>query len=215
MMLRVLSYPPMYSLRSYFFNISDSSINFLYYILNRDLLAHVMDNAEKINLLEKRLFQLEQRIRDEKTYERTKEAKRKRSLGTMLIMPGATQYYNPKDYPFNFVIVLGSLFYIVGIESKFKLSILLGACFTIFQKVKDDNELKNELVKNGKLHYEQYTLTKERKTKDDALEYPLDFFLGVVIAAKEFILIDKNIDYCHEVGDKIFTERRNRKMQKT
>ena len=173
-----------------------------------------MDNAEKINLLEKRLFQLEQRIRDEKTYQRTKEAKRKRSLGTMLIIAGATNYYNPKNYPFNFVIVLGSLFYIVGIESKFKLSILLGACFTIFQKVKNDGELKSELIKNGRSYYEQYTVTKERKTKDDELEYPLDFFLGVVIAAKEFILTDKNIDYCHEVGDKIFIERRNKKIQK-
>lgn len=170
-----------------------------------------MDNVEKINFLEKRLFQLEQRIRDEKTYQRTKEAKRKRSLGTMLIMAGATQYYNPKDYPFNFVIVLGSLFYIVGIESKFKLSILLGACFTIFQNVKDDRELQSEIVQNGQSYYEQYTITEERKKKDGALEYPLDFFLGVVIAAKEFILTNKKIDYCHEVGDKIFTERKLRK----
>ena len=195
-----------------FFNIGDSTINILYYAINCDLLAHRMDNVEKINLLEKRLFQLEQRIRDENTYQRTKEAKRKKSLGTMLIMAGATQYYNPKDYPFNFVIVLGSLFYIVGIEAKFKLSILLGACFTIFQKIKDDEELKSELVKNGQSYYEKYTITKERKTKDDALEYPLDFFLGVVIAAKEFILTNKNIDYCHEIGDKIFTERRNKKI---
>lgn len=174
-----------------------------------------MNDYKKIIELEKRKSQIERKIILQRNKERIKDKKRKISLGKMIILSGATQYYNPKDYPFNFVIVLGSLFYIVGIESKFKLSILLGACFTIFQKIKDDDDLKSELVKNGQSYYEQYTLTKERKTKDDTLEYPLDFFLGVVIAAKEFILTDKNIDYCHEIGDKIFTKRRNKKIQKT
>jgi len=108
-------------------------------------------------------------------------------------------------------MAMGGLFYIVGIH-QLKLSILLGACYLIFQELDNDEEGQKETEKLGNELYDEYIPSKERKSKNNSLDYPFNFFLGIIIKAKQFIHIDKNIDLCHETGDKIFIDFRMKKL---
>lgn len=176
-----------------------------------------MSNKSKIKSLEKKVNQLANQISLQKNKERFLEKKRKTSLGKIFIMAGARKFLDSESKPFNFVIALGGLFYIADMQDR-KLSVLLGACNFVFENIKDDaEELKNIATVGDNFYYQHLQLKKlqeeTKKQKEEKLEYPLNFFLGIMVNAKNLLNSDENIAQCHSIGDKMFIDIKTKKME--
>ena len=176
-----------------------------------------MSNKSKIQALEKKIDQLANRISLQKNKERFLAQKRKTTLGKIFIMAGARKFFNGESKPFNFVIGLGGLFYIVEMQDR-KLSVLLGACHLMFEKFGNDDEMVKYVSMIGDNFYADYLSEKrlrkeDNKQKEEKLEYPLNFFLGVIVEAKNFLTSDEKITQCHEIGDRMFNDLKNKKIE--
>jgi len=174
--------------------------------------------TNKIKTLKKKLTQIDARISDAKNLARHKESKRKRSLGRILIMAGATNFYNVDDKPFNFIMSLGGLFYILDFQD-FKLSVILGSCHSVISEIKNHQELQSELVKKSKSYYQDYLIRKavsqkSRTNKNTELEQPLFLLLGVLLKAKSLLIDDGSIDKYNQLGDNIFIQHKIKQQQK-
>ena len=172
-------------------------------------------NIGKIKNLEKKVDQIANRISLQKNKERFLEKKRKTSLGKIFIIAGARDFFDHEAKPFIFVIALGGLFYIAEMQDR-KLSVLLGACHLMFEKFGNDDETVKYVSTIGNNLYANYLLRKklikkDNKQKDVTLEYPLNFFLAIIIEAKNFLTSDEKIEQCHEIGDRIFVDLKNKK----
>jgi len=169
--------------------------------------------SNKIKSLEKKIDQLANRISLQKTKERFLEKKRKTSLGKIFIMAGARDFFDQKNKNFSFVIGLGGLFYIAEMQD-YKLSVLLGVCHLMFERLGNDNEAIKYIATVGDDFYYAYLNMKKSSEKTSALEHPLNFFLGIIVEAKKFLNSDEKIEQCHQIGDKMFIELKNKKIEK-
>ena len=70
-------------------------------------------------------------------------------------MAGARKFFNGESKPFNFVIGLGGLFYIVEMQDR-KLSVLLGACHLMFEKFGKYDETVKYISTIGNNFYIDY-----------------------------------------------------------
>jgi len=177
-----------------------------------------MSNKSKIKSLEKKVDQLANQISLQKNKERFLEKKRKISLGKIFIMAGARKFFNRESKPFSFVIALGGLFYIAEMQDR-KLSVLLGACNLMFKNIENNNEAIKNISTVGDNHYYEYLQIKKlqqenKKQKEEKLAYPLNFFLGVIVNAKKYLINDEKIEHCHVIGDKMFNALKNKKIER-
>jgi hypothetical protein len=161
-----------------------------------------MDNSNKLTDLEKKLDIVQNRLMIQRNKQRFRETKLKRSYGKMFLMAGALDYYakdvvvSDKD-----VIEIGALI-ITAKCNNFKIAIILGALNLTFEKCKEDSYYQN-CVDLGTQFYESKELPE-----------PNSFFLGVALKATKLLADFKNIPLCEEIGDQLFTENKQRKLEK-
>ena len=176
-----------------------------------------MSNKYKIKSLEKKVDQLSRQILLQKNKARFIESKRKTSLGKIFIMAGARNFFDRESKSFSFVIALGGLFYIAEMQDR-KLSVLLGVCHLMFERFGNENEaIKNISTVGDNFYYEYLQIKKlqqeTKNQKQEMLGYPLNFFLGIIVQAKNFLISDENISRCHAIGDTMFVNLKTKKIE--
>ena len=174
-------------------------------------------NIGKIKSLEKKIDQIANRISLQKNKERFLEKKRKTTLGKIFIIAGARDFFDHEEKPFSFIIALGGLFYIAEMQDR-KLSVLLGACHLMFKKFGKDDVVVKHVSTVGDNFYADYLLGKKsveenNKPKNSTLAYPLNFFLGIIFEGKNFLTSDEKTTQCHEIGDRMFVDLKNKRIE--
>jgi NAD(P)H-hydrate repair Nnr-like enzyme with NAD(P)H-hydrate dehydratase domain len=159
-----------------------------------------MAGTKKIINLEKKLSVVENRLMLEKNKARFRETKQKRSYGKMFLIAGALDYYDEPILTDKETIELGALVITAKCDC-YKIAVILGALKVVLKKCDDDKYLQN-CIDIGDQFYE----TKK-------LDNPNNFFLGVALKAHKLLSDSGNIPICDKIGDQLFTENKNLKLE--